>query len=82
MVPPGPDIRNAREAVESILDQLGIRAFVFTVEPKESGWVLSIECATDGGGARGAARAVGAASSRLRARDDAALNALVYEMST
>lgn len=49
MAPPAPDIRNAREAVETILDELGIRAFVFTVEPKESGWVLSIDCALDDG---------------------------------
>jgi hypothetical protein len=43
------DIRNAREAVVRILDELGMRAFVYTVEPKEHGWVLSIDCAVDGG---------------------------------
>jgi hypothetical protein len=48
MPPPAPEIRNAREAVERILDELGVRAFVYSVEPKESGWILSIECATNG----------------------------------
>jgi hypothetical protein len=43
------DIRNARRAVERVLDELGVRAFVFTVEQKETGWLLSVECATDGG---------------------------------
>lgn len=31
-----------------LLDELQLRAFVFTVEPKEDRWVLSVECATDG----------------------------------
>jgi hypothetical protein len=49
MTPSAPEIRNAREAVERILDELGMSAFVYTVEPKERGWVLSIDCAADGG---------------------------------
>lgn len=31
-----------------LLDELQLRAFVFTVEPKEGQWVLQVECATDG----------------------------------
>lgn len=42
------EIRGAREAVERLLEELGVRAFVYTLEQKEAGWVLSIECATDG----------------------------------
>jgi len=41
-------IRNARAAVEKVLEELGVRAFVYTLEQKGGGWVLSIECATDG----------------------------------
>jgi hypothetical protein len=48
-MPLAQDIRGARSAVERLLEELGVRAFVFTVEQKETGWVLSVECATDGG---------------------------------
>ncbi|OGA72808.1 MAG: hypothetical protein A3G81_11935 [Betaproteobacteria bacterium RIFCSPLOWO2_12_FULL_65_14] len=49
MPPLAQDIRNARAAVERVLDELGVRGFVYTVEQKEAGWVLSVECATEGG---------------------------------
>lgn len=49
MPPLAQDIRSARKAVECVLDELGLRAFVYTVEPKEASWVLSVECATDSG---------------------------------
>lgn len=48
MPPLANDIRSAREAVERVLDDVGARAFLYTVERKEAGWVLSIECATNG----------------------------------
>ena len=43
------DIQGAREAVERLLGELGLRAFAYTVEPKQGGWSLRIECATDDG---------------------------------
>ena len=49
MSPLAQDMRSAREAVERVLEELGLRAFVYTVEPKDASWVLSVECATDGG---------------------------------
>jgi hypothetical protein len=49
MSPLAQDIRSAREAVERVLEGLGMRAFVYTVERKEERWVLSIDCATEGG---------------------------------
>jgi len=48
MPTPAQEIRSARRAVGRVLDELGVRAYLFTVEQKEAGWVLSIECATDG----------------------------------
>ena len=48
-MPLAQDIRDARSAVERVIEELGVRAFVFTVEQREGGWVLSVECATDGG---------------------------------
>src|SRR5512147_50417 len=44
-----PDIRSAREAAERMLEELGLDAFVYTVEAKEGGWDLRIDCATDEG---------------------------------
>jgi hypothetical protein len=48
MPPLAQDIRNARQAVEAVLGEMGVRGFVYTVEQKEDGWMLSVECATDG----------------------------------
>ncbi len=45
MTPPAPDIRAARVAAERILDELELGSYAFTVEAKEDGWVLSVECA-------------------------------------
>lgn len=43
------DIRGARAAVEQVFDELGLGAFVYTVEPKENGWELRAECAVEEG---------------------------------
>jgi hypothetical protein len=48
MPPLAQDIRNARKAVELLLRQAGVSGFVYTIEQKEDGWMLSVECATDG----------------------------------
>jgi len=48
MPPLAQDIRNAREAVERVLGELGMRAFVYTIERKDAAWLLSVDCATDG----------------------------------
>lgn len=37
-----------RAAVERILDELELRAFIFTLEAKEHGWELHVEWATNG----------------------------------
>lgn len=47
--PPALDIGNAREAVERLLDEMGLHAFVYTVEPKEGGWSLRIGCSMEEG---------------------------------
>ena len=43
------DIRSARQAVELLLDGMGVCGFTYTIEAKESGWVVRVECATDNG---------------------------------
>jgi tRNA nucleotidyltransferase (CCA-adding enzyme) len=49
MIPLAHDIRSARAAVERLLDEIGLRAYTYTVEPKENGWTVRIECATADG---------------------------------
>jgi SHS2 domain-containing protein len=49
MTPTALDIGSAREATERMLDELGLDAFVYTLEAKPAGWGLRIECATDEG---------------------------------
>lgn len=39
------EIRAARTATERVLDELDLGSYVFSVEPKEGGWVLTVECA-------------------------------------
>jgi hypothetical protein len=48
MPPLAQELRGSRRAVERILKALGVRAFVYTVEQRDAGWVLRIECALDG----------------------------------
>jgi hypothetical protein len=43
------DIAQTRAMVERLLEGLGLAAFLFTLEPKESGWQLTVECASEGG---------------------------------
>ncbi|HYR33693.1 MAG TPA: hypothetical protein VEQ87_05320 [Burkholderiales bacterium] len=42
------EILDARAAVERILDECALPAYLFTVEPKTSGWTLTIDCPVDG----------------------------------
>ena len=39
----------ARQAASLILEQLGIEAYLFEIEPKEETWELRVECATTDG---------------------------------
>ncbi len=43
------DIRSTREAAERLLDELGLSGYTYTVEQKEEGWVLRVECDTGDG---------------------------------
>src|SRR5574340_1133755 len=49
MSPPPLDLLRARAAVERMIDELGLRAFVYTLEPKDAGWELHVECAMEQG---------------------------------
>jgi len=43
------DITQSQALVERMLEELGLAAFLFTLEQKESGLQLTVECATEGG---------------------------------
>jgi hypothetical protein len=49
MSPFALEIRESRAAVEQILDELALRDFMFTIEPREHGWALHVECTTGNG---------------------------------
>jgi hypothetical protein len=44
------DLAQAREVLAGLLEDLGIDASLFEVEPQEGHWKLTIECATRDGG--------------------------------
>ena len=40
-------LTEARDTVQSLLDQLGLTAYLFEVEPRSDHWEVRIECAPD-----------------------------------
>lgn len=43
------ELIDAKDTVGSLLEQLGIHAYLFEVEPRTDHWQVRIECALDGG---------------------------------
>lgn len=42
------EIAEAREAVAELLEELGLEAYLFAVEPRNAEWELKVDCAMDG----------------------------------
>lgn len=42
-------VEHARDAVGVLLDQLGLDAYLFSVEPRDGSWEIRLEYATDAG---------------------------------
>jgi hypothetical protein len=42
-------LTQARDTVESLLEQLGLTAYLFEVEPRADHWEVRVECAPDSG---------------------------------
>lgn len=42
-------VQHARDAVSVLLDQLGLDAYLFGVEPREGSWEVRLEYATESG---------------------------------
>jgi hypothetical protein len=43
------EVEQAREATSALLEKLGLAAYLFAIEPRESGWELTVECAVEEG---------------------------------
>lgn len=43
------ELAQAKEAVALLLEQLGLPAYLFDVEPRTGPWEVRIDCAADGG---------------------------------
>jgi hypothetical protein len=43
------ELSRAKDAAGALLDQLGLEAYLFEVEPRDGDWLVRIECAIDEG---------------------------------
>jgi hypothetical protein len=43
------ELTQARDTVEGLLEQLGLSAYLFEVEPRTDHWEVRVECAPDSG---------------------------------
>lgn len=43
------DLLQAKEAAQALLEQLGLSAYLFEVEPREVAWQVRVECAVNSG---------------------------------
>ena len=43
------ELRLAREVVEDLLEEMGLVAYLYEVEPAAREWMVRVECALDGG---------------------------------
>ena len=43
------DLFQARDATQALLEQLGLSAYLFEVEPREVAWQVRVECAVNSG---------------------------------
>jgi hypothetical protein len=44
------ELSRARETVARILEEMGLEAFLFEIEPRSGAWELKVECAIDSEG--------------------------------
>lgn len=47
--PSEADLAAAKAAVETLLDDLGLAAHLYAVEPRQGKWAIIVECATESG---------------------------------
>ena len=44
------ELARAREATSLLLDELGLKAYLFEVDITDGQWLVKVDCALDGGG--------------------------------
>ncbi|MDX9740439.1 MAG: hypothetical protein RBT81_04560 [Gammaproteobacteria bacterium] len=44
------ELARAREATSLLLDELGLKAYLFEVDIADGQWLVKVDCALDGGG--------------------------------
>lgn len=49
MPPSTWDLLRAKEAAQGLLDEMGIDAYLFDVEPRNGPWLLKVDCAIENG---------------------------------
>jgi len=45
----GTELAGATQAASAVLEELGLDAYLFAVEPREGSWELTLQCAVDEG---------------------------------
>jgi hypothetical protein len=50
MTPSTIELARAREATSHLLDELGLKAYLYEVEITEGQWLVKVDCALDSGG--------------------------------
>ena len=43
------ELEQATQTAAALLDELGLAAYLFAIEPREGGWELKVECAIEEG---------------------------------
>ena len=67
------DLARARETTAGLLDELGLEAYFFDVEPHEGQWELKVDCAMEPEGVWGSVTLWAPKEMLLTSQDDASL---------
>lgn len=46
MILSSAELAAAKDATDALLDELGLEAYLFEVEPQETAWQIKVDCAT------------------------------------
>jgi hypothetical protein len=68
------ELARAREAITGLLDELGLDAYLFEVEPGDEQWELTVDCAVETDGAWESLTLPVAKEMLLASRDDASIH--------
>ena len=77
MIPSTHELAQAREVVSKVLDELGLDAYLFEVEPQQGHWLIIVECPVADGWET--CRLSADKSYLLRGADDAVVHAVLSD---